>query len=147
MRVVAVDPDARGFAWAIYVDDVLVRAGRGRTRAALKGTAPTKGDRWLLEAPQNYERFGVAHRDLDRLRAVLKAVEREVRAAGGTARRIRPAAWKGNVPKAVHHARTKAALAPEEVAVAYPKGVYDHNVLDAVALGLFAVGRARRGGV
>lgn len=147
MRVVAVDPDARGFAWAIYVDDVLVRAGRGRTRAALKDTAPAKGDRWLLEAPQNYERFGVAHRDLDRLRAVLKAVEREARAAGGTARRIRPATWKGNVPKAVHHARTEAALAPEEVAVAYPKGAYDHNVLDAVALGLFAVGRARRGGV
>ena len=146
MRIVAVDPDARGFAWAVAVDGVVVRAGRGATRAALKAVGPAGGDRWTLEAPVNYERFGVAHRDLDRLRAVLRSVEAAVRKAGGTARRVRPAAWKGNVPKAVHHARARAALAPEEVAVAYPGGKYDHNVLDAVALALWALGRLGRGG-
>jgi hypothetical protein len=59
-----------------------------------------------------------------------------------------PSAWKGQVPKSVHHARILAALSYEEQS-RIPKLPTSklHNVLDAVALGLFHVGRVKRGGV
>lgn len=57
--------------------------------------------------------------------------------------------WKGTVPKDVMCRRILAHLSPEELAV-LPKNKsalgYDHNMVDAVGLGLFALGRMARGG-
>ena len=55
-----------------------------------------------------------------------------------------PSAWKGNVPKAAHHHRVSAVLDARELDVFWAS---DHNARDAVALGLFALGRVGRGGV
>lgn len=63
---------------------------------------------------------------------------------------VKPSEWKGQVPKAVHHKRMEAALTPEERIVLQnalrdiPRGV-QHNLKDAVALGLWKLGRLGRG--
>jgi hypothetical protein len=65
-------------------------------------------------------------------------------------RYVRPWQWKGQTPKEIHHERIRAKLDASETAIVtggtarfgarLPKSKA-HNVLDAVGLGLFAVGR------
>lgn len=63
---------------------------------------------------------------------------------------VKPSAWKGQVPKAIHHKRMEAALTPEERIVLRNcllkvPGPVQHNLKDAVALGLWKLGRLGRG--
>jgi hypothetical protein len=59
-----------------------------------------------------------------------------------TTRFVEPSVWKGQLPKNVCHNRIRAILTPVELAVLAP--VKDHNVWDAVGIGLFGVGRFGR---
>ena len=89
-------------------------------------------------------------------------------ANAGTIERVTPAQWKGSVPKPIAHARTWRVLTPHEreilggatteaaIAAAQKKGALDrwgkdgaryyparftmHNLLDAVGIGLWAIG-------
>lgn len=91
-------------------------------------------------------------------------------ARGGPVTAVTPSEWKGSTPKPQHHAEALAALSPAELAVLPPdtaarvseacreggldawrkpgasyygkaKGAEVHNILDAVALGLWRLGR------
>lgn len=69
--------------------------------------------------------------------------------AGGTVDYVKPASWKGQVPKEIHHPRIYAALRPEEQKILYDTGLAmadskRHNMVDAVGLGLYSVGRRVR---
>jgi hypothetical protein len=57
---------------------------------------------------------------------------------------VKPAEWKGQVPKDVHHARASKVLFPAELAriPKLPK-TQAHNMMDAVALGLWRLSRMR----
>jgi len=143
---IAIDPAARGFAWARYDGGVLVGCGN-IPKADLERVLPDRGARWVMETPQNYGTFGVAHGDLDKLRDTLREIEVWARSNGGTISYVKPFTWKGNVPKQIQHKRVFAILGETEQAiVGKPYGAkYDHNTYDAVALGLWASGRAGRG--
>lgn len=65
---------------------------------------------------------------------------------------VAPFQWKGSVPKSIHHERIKAKLSPAELEIVVASfapriGIpriapsKQHNIVDAVGLGLFAVGR------
>lgn len=60
-------------------------------------------------------------------------------------------AWKGSVPKDIHHPRIRHALGPDETAIleraikAAPK-TNAKEILDAVGIGLYGLGRTQRGG-
>ncbi len=64
---------------------------------------------------------------------------------------VRPSVWKGQVPKKIHHERMAAALCPSERIVLrnalqnIAPGL-QHNIKDAVSLGLWKLGRLGRGG-
>jgi hypothetical protein len=67
-------------------------------------------------------------------------------AAGATVRWVKPAEWKGQLPKDVCHRRVRALLTDEERAILTRdcRGMpasKRHNVLDAVGIGLWALGR------
>lgn len=150
-RLVAVDPGGRLCAaatWRVRPDGVdLVRL----ELATPDHLGALGADYWVVEVP---------HIRGDRTATVsgVEALERTVEALK-TARRprksrwteVRPSAWKGNVPKRVHHARVL------EVVCAISSGVrgavdpdspyYNHNLSDAAALGLWALGLVGRGGV
>lgn len=64
--------------------------------------------------------------------------------------RLFPSVWKGQVPKPIHNQRVLACLQADELAqfAACTKGLPIsklHNVIDAVGLGLFQLGRMTRG--
>lgn len=164
----AVDPGVRYAAVALFRDGRLTRcalvpggdrpAGEldrepasarhaakvGRAVAAWLGETPYGLALWV-ELAQAYERRTATHANVTRLRRTATEVYRAVAAgrADVTRHEVAPFAWKGQVPKHVHHARIERVLAPAERRLA--RGL-DHNVWDAIALGLFAVGRVGRGG-
>lgn len=121
---------------------------------------------------------GVQAGDLIRVAvAGARMAERCVRGAPGAVRELRPADWKGSLPKPIHHSRMLGVLSTEEARViglfatdeavnaACARGAADrwkkpgatyyrarelptvcgtkitHDLLDAVALGLYALGR------
>ena len=107
-------------------------------------------DRCVIERPTLYK--GGKARPADVITLALRAGEAAglVRAAWGVdAEYVEPRSWKGQVPKAEHNARTWALLKDDEkdqVTVCL-KGIAPskrNNVLDAIGLGLWAVGRQGR---
>jgi hypothetical protein len=62
-------------------------------------------------------------------------------------RRLKPHEWKGGLSKERHHPRILEALAPHELALIPKLAEYKlHNVIDAIGIGLFDLGRMSRGG-
>lgn len=57
---------------------------------------------------------------------------------------IKPAEWKGQVPKDITKKRILSLLDEAEIN-AIVKGGEMHNVFDAIGIGLFGLGRAKRG--
>lgn len=63
-----------------------------------------------------------------------------------------PSEWKGSVAKNVHHSRLWGHLGPAERALVAEVAAgmapsKRHNMMDAIGIGLFALGRTRCGGV
>jgi hypothetical protein len=99
----------------------------------------------VIEIPQVYS-FGHSKgnpNDLIDLTAVAGAC---MGLAGGAVSYYLPRQWKGQVPKEISHARAMALLTDVEktaIRLCRPAGLF-HNVLDAVALGLFHVKKIGR---
>ena len=145
--LVAVDPAAwPRFAWATLERGRVVGVGLGTSPSDVPA-GPVGRCLWVMERPVDYVGFGVAHKDLARLRATLSGLEDFALVRGDTVEYVTPHQWKGNVPKPVHHRRALAVLGPGDLVVAGPdKAGYDHNVVDALVLGLTRAGRVGRGG-
>ena len=150
MLLVAVDPAARRFAAALFQDGVLEHVAYYASAPALVRRVGDRPAIWLLETPKNLTSFGVAHRDLDRLRKTNSKIAKTARERGETVRQIVPSAWKGNVPKVVSHNRFLAALteAERKCLPDLPRAdmAYAHDLYDAVGIGLVGLGRLGRGG-
>lgn len=98
------------------------------------------GEVAIVEVPQVYQR---GKGDPGDLVAIAFAGGR-VTALFHNVKKVTPAQWKGQTPKAIHHARVRAALDPTEEkiveAIDCPASLR-HNVLDAIAMGLHEFGR------
>lgn len=86
------------------------------------------------ERPQRYATKRASHKNLNALDEVLTRMQCN--------KTWTPRQWKGNVPKSVHHERIQNAV----VLPSWTRRL-DHNAMDAIALGLFALGITNRGGV
>lgn len=159
MALVAIDPGLRGTGVAVFEDGLLVEAAYPRNpelilrgpaawlamaRAVLDSlTHPLPCD-LVIEVPQVYV-AGRGKGDPDDL-LELAGVDGAITALLGptTTRSPKPREWKGQVPKEIHHARALRKLSPPETVVLEQTKVppsLRHNVLDAVALGLWALKR------
>lgn len=147
--LVAIDPGKRICGLAVFVDGVLVSAGEPRpvdvvrTAMAVLLINDVDTEDWVAETPQNYPGERAKEEDLETLRRVLANIEIS---AGVKLKRHKPRAWKGQVPKEIHHERIRAALTESERALvdALPR---TRDALDAVGLGLFVLGRTKAGGI
>ena len=69
----------------------------------------------ISEWPAKYAAKSAAHEDIDGLRGVVAGFE--VAARWQSTRRVSPRAWKGQVPKHIHHHRIAEALTASERAL------------------------------
>jgi hypothetical protein len=96
--------------------------------------------RVLVETPVLYPTKRKQHKDVKRL---LVVVDR-IKAAAPVVSGVSPSGWKGQVPKKIHGVRIIAALTKEEISNVV--SIANHNTIDAIGLGLWALGRLGRGG-
>ncbi len=143
MVILAIDPGADA-GWSLFAGKILVGCGLG---------APPAGDigRVVIERPMIYPGARQKARPADIIKLAVRAGE-----AGGVYGRahglepeyVEPAKWKGgSIDKNIHHPRIWAKLSPDEQAIVSnaARGIAPskrHNVLDAIGIGLYAVGRA-----
>jgi hypothetical protein len=150
MDLICVDPAVRRLAFAIYHRGVLVACGYCRSAEDIPLDV-ARSYHWVLEKPRKYDRFSVAHKDLDGLDRKLAGCRKVARKRGDSTEDTRPMEWKGNVPKHIHHGRLLRALGRGEASMLDGKpGAamnYDHDVYDAVGIGLTKLDRVGRGGV
>jgi len=157
--VIAIDPGRRsGFA-VFDSSGVLVGAGVLSDAAILaRPPCPVSGVA-VIEMPVVYPTRNADPNDLIDLAILVGDLRGYYRRQGFEVRLVKPRTWKGAVPKAIHNERTLRALTPEERALlplrprpwgsprapltspASPASLHDHNMLDAVGLGLWQLKR------
>ncbi len=159
--MLCVDPGLRGCGVAFFRAGTLIRAGyvtssaiEGRGYAAHKAMARALVDaygyvglsRLVIEHPRIYPGAAQQKGDLNDL-LDLVGVGAAV-AANYPVTEVEtlfPSDWKGNVPKEVMTARISRAIANEERAgIEKCYASLTHNVLDAIGIGLFKLGRINK---
>jgi len=137
----AIDP-GETTGWALFSSDGrLAMCGIGHPEGA-----PTLGV--LIERPRIYP-HGRTKDPNSVLSVAINAGEwaGQYRACGYVVDYVEPLRWKGQVPKDIHHARVFAKLDDHEKAIVDEcgRGIAPskrHNMIDAVGLGLYKVGRS-----
>ncbi len=160
MRLICVDPGLRGCGVAEFEGYDLKRAayvknpvetGRGYAAHQAMGTAvglwrgsPTKA---LIEHPRIYPSAAQQKGDLNDLLDVV-AVGAAIAAYIPNVVTVFPADWKGNVPKDAMTERIRRAITDEERArIEKCPANLMHNVLDAIGIGLWKLGRINKKGI
>jgi len=153
--VIAIDPGKRT-GWAWFDGRRLIRAGTNTDAEILAspphGEAPRNHARAcdvaIIEVPRIYPRGGKGDQnDLIDLAVLVGDLRGFYRRHGFTVRLVPPRTWKGTAPKHIHGERVLAALTPAERALLPRRpraGTFDHNMLDAVGLGLFQLKREQQ---
>jgi hypothetical protein len=149
LTVASIDPGKDVSGLALWGCRLLIWAGLGTPYTTDRGSAADATvTEAVMEIPEHYRgKSGSVAGDLIELAfagGVLLGRLRPSKIAT-----VRPAQWKGQTPKAIHHARFLEALAPSELAILDQySGPAKHRkeVLDAIGLGLFYLGRIDRSG-
>ena len=149
--LLAIDPGKTHFGYAVFREGLLVSCGTPN-HANAEGLASIAIDLYryykrqagtrvsvAMEVPQNYLRTRRV-KSLSGLVALCAAVD----AAVQIERFYQPKVWKGQVPKPAHHKRLVRVLSAAETTL---WNEADHNARDAIGIGLFHLGRTKRGGV
>lgn len=156
-RLVAIDPDTKACGVALFVDGRLRRALALPVSdfAAIAPLRAEQGDSLcVIERPRMYGRVG-DQRDFLDLAVIVGRAQEIMRAQGYEVQLVEPRVWKGGAPKRITSLRVWARLsAQERCRVDLParalraldagQGVASgrsSDVLDAVGIGLWALGR------
>lgn len=133
--LISIDPGKSVSGWALFESGVLARSGVIYGRAS-----SLRADRCVVE--QMVWRPGDARSNANDL---LEVATTGAVLAGQISARVEwiPALkWKGAVPKDISHARIRAKLSEMETSRIEDVGKkHEKEVLDAIGIGLFALGR------
>lgn len=153
--VIGIDP-GNTTGWAIFFDGLLVGAGTLKKDAILPSTADDPVEitfggiapaAAVIELPRVYPHGGKGDpNDLIDLAVLAGDLAGFYRRAGFHVELVPPRTWKGTVPKAVHNVRVIEALSAGEIETMprRPRAKnFDHNMIDAVGLGLWFLRRTR----
>lgn len=150
--LLAIDPGLRKGGAAVFADGVLARAftwhdqGQGPADAAWRtavgpAEVPRLGDLTIVvERMVKYADRAAPHATLDEIN---KAFARGMLPRGATVKYVKPATWKGNVPKSVTRRRIAGALTVAELLRMPPET--EHDAWDAAGIGLVFLERLQRG--
>ena len=145
MKTLATVDPGRGLGWAIFRDSRLVASGLFdgtdlvgvtlRLKSLYREHRPSMG---VIEIPQVYQQRLQKGDPNDLIGvAVLAGVAVATMAPYCQAELVHPRVWKGQRPKDVDNRWTLSQLDADELAVAGK----NHNVLDAIGLGLWQLKR------
>ena len=151
--MISIDPGLRSCGVALWNDSTLTSA------FLLKGSPKNIGpDAWqemraalipysyqfphaVIEFPQVYVRSRSKGDPNDLLQ--IAAIVGGLSALFTNVEVVRPAEWKGQVPKEVTRARAQARLSAGEISrVSLPTKSLEHNVWDAIGIGLWKIKRS-----
>lgn len=164
--LVSIDPGAANVAWAVFRDGILQVSGYTGVQDKTDGGRPflvtdfffqdmQKGFQFpyeigsgnyhlIIERPQVYMGAGKSKGDPNDLISVALIVGAVLSCAVGTygwsAETVLPSTWKKQVPKRITKSRLQKELAPEE---AEKVRWSNHDIVDAVAIGCWKLGRYR----
>ncbi len=142
MLTLAVDPGKKT-GWALFRDSILVRCG-----TCPSGKGLPDADTLVIEEPRIRRRHPRPE-DIIQLAVLVGGIAAKYKHV----RRIKPEVWKGQLPKDVCWRRAAAHLTQKELVCVCAAGrisgatdswiglKLDHNCRDAIALGLWALGR------
>lgn len=145
MITLAIDPGTRSTGFAFFDSGKLERVVRvTKLRCNNLGIMPYEEIRkWkgcvshlACEVPQIYPQSKADPNDMIPVALLAGALIGYFSAA--FVKMPRPREWKGQVPKAIHNARTLAKLTDDERALC---AGHSHDELDAVGIGLWYLGR------
>ena len=142
MRLVAIDP-GKTSGFAEFHHGKLIEAMPLSEREILERSPVGRGV-CVIELPVVYASRNVPAADLIDLAVLVGDLRGLYRRHGFETVLVKPRTWKGTTPKAIHHKRVLGALTAEERAILprRPRAKnYDHNMLDAVGLGLWQLTR------
>jgi hypothetical protein len=155
-RLVAIDPGKAGLGWASFTNEKLCSAGLivcdnlVKTTEALvemMGRTYPHPSTVVIEVPQVYQQRLQKGDPNDLIDvAVIAGIAAGVAAQFVEPQPVRPHKWKGNRPKALDNAYTLSLLSAEEKLVVDSCGALKsklHNVIDAVGIGLWKLGRRK----
>ena len=141
-KLLAIDPGQTA-GWAEFEDGKLERAGAGTKKFVLDFGSWVENV--VIEKPCWYGRDNkVDVNDLIDLAIFVGEVKQKYRQS--VVELVMPVTWKGTVPKKIHNQRVIDVLSEKERALLpfRPRAKdYDHNMLDAVGIGLWKLGRLR----
>lgn len=133
----SIDPgNTTGFAR--WKNGTLVAIGRTDRDGAIKLTG---AECVIIEEPQMYtgRRAKGRAEDIVQLAVLVGALCECFTSHGHQVVKVKPAGWKGQMPKSVCQKRIIGKLWPEELKIV--DGLKDHNVWDAIGIGLHLHGR------
>lgn len=140
--LLAIDPGL-DTGWAVFDDDKkLIACGLGQPNA-LDGAFTRDA---VIERPQVYSQRLMKGdpNDLITLAIQVGQYKERLEARGAYVTLVKPHAWKGTMPKDVCNRRVLGRLAAPEMdvleAIAAPTSK-KHNVIDAIGIGLWKLGR------
>ena len=156
-RMICVDPGLRGCGVAEFVEGNLTRAayvknpreyGRGyeahrtMSRAVWNWIGSGAFERVIIEFPRIYPGSAQQKGDLNDLLDIAGVGGAIADACLTSVEAVIPSDWKGQVPKDVMTARiSKAILQNERAGIEKCPASLMHNVLDAVGIGMWKLGR------
>jgi hypothetical protein len=152
--LISIDPGVWACAWAVFQEGVLKNAGNERFPSSLPKTIQNAAswfggifawetyEKLVIEYPQVYQgRFQKGDpNDLIDLSIIVGGIVGSFEGAQGVDL-VKPAQWKGQVPKRVTKTRARAALSDEEYIDKLKTA--DHNIWDAVGIGLWYLRRVK----
>ena len=148
MSLITIDP-GNNTGWALFEDSRLIRAGVcpfESFTSVLSGVV-LAGDTVLIEMPRHYPRREKGDvNDLLDLAMRVGMLKQWCESRGASVKLVWPRTWKGTVPKDVHNQRVLHALGQFEITLLPLRlraKTYDHNMLDAVGMGLWELRRLR----
>jgi len=138
--VIAIDPGNRT-GWAYFHANKLRACGwiRPNRWVDLVERALSR-EHIVIEEPTLYPHSKARPASVMALQLKVGELKGRFEANGCTVELVQPRTWKGQVPKAIHNRRALAALTPDEFALADGQ---PHDVIDAIGLGLWKLGRIK----
>lgn len=145
--IISIDP-GKHTGWALWSGLRLIDCGLGDPRECPSHISERLEHVWI-ESPMLYGGHPRPN-DIVLLARCAGEYAGRYRLLGAEVHYVFPAVWKGQVPKPVHHARLWSSLSEDQRKLVYKRSAKrlrepcgdqrdcDHNVLDAVALGLWA---------